>query len=372
MTDIDPAFVARAKDALKQGFNTRTIKNRFRYRSVSHDTDLLIDDLYRDMPANPAGVSLGIVATEFVIDCYYEKAALEPLVKSYSGQKYQFASVFDRLLQHLQEAQRFDLIERLWTSVARVSRAAFFHQRPGRDFGDHERVEEYKNYALEAYGHGIDWMTRLGRVDAAVQLTAERDALRDERFPSLPRPSDLRRIDEPVFWALISMSRSQAPTTLEQLAVLGESLRAFKAADIKRFGSFYVKNMKRLYHWDVWALAYAARGGCSDAAFEEFRTWLILQGDPALVVLAVTDPTQAAEHVPREPDLPDGTCLPLIDEAFLLRTGSTLDLPSIDFDKPKGKEWSEEAFATVYPQLVRHYASATASSPRARVGRPDV
>ncbi len=294
-----------------------------------------------------------------MLDCYFERGALEPLVKVYSGQNYQFASMFDRLLKHLMAAQRFDLIERFWTSVARLTRAEFFYQRPGRDYGDHARVEEVKNYALEAYAQGIDWMTRLGRLEAAERLTEERNALREERFPSLPAPSDLRRIDEPVFWELISKARSQAPTTLEQLAALGESLRAFKAADIKRFGSFYAKLMKKLYHWNVWALAYAARGGCSDAAFEEFRTWLILQGDPALVALAVTDPAQAAERVPPEPDLPDGPCLPMIEEAYLLRTGSSLELPSIDLDKPKGKEWTEEAFATIYPQLVRHYASVT-------------
>ena len=136
-------------------------------------------------------------------------------------------------------------------------------------------------------------------------------------------------------------------------------MRAFKAADIKRFGSFYAKLMKKLYHWDVWALAYAARGGCSDASFEGFRTWVILQGDPALIELAVTNPAQAAERVPPDPDIPEAHCLLMIEEAYLQRTGSSLELPSIDLDKPKGKEWTEEVFATTYPQLVRYYASVT-------------
>jgi hypothetical protein len=96
----------------------------------------------------------------------------------------------------------------------------------------------------------------------------------------------------PVFWDLISKARSGASTTLEELDALGESLRAFRAAEIKRFGSYYAKLMKQLYHWNTWALAYAARGGCSDGAFEEFRAWLILQGDPALCALSVTDPAQ--------------------------------------------------------------------------------
>jgi hypothetical protein len=350
MTEIDPAAVERDKQALKDAFT---------YRSFNHDMDVLYGDLDRPLfaAANRAGHALAGVAEEFVLDCYYERGALEPLVRIYSGQSYRVASRFDRLLQHLQEAQRADLIERFWISIARLTRAEFFHQRPRRDYGDHAGAEEFKNYALDAYAQGVDWLTRLGRVDAADRLTEERNALREERFVSLSGPSDLRGIDEPVFWELISNARSQAPTTLEQLAVLGESLRAFKAAEIKRFGSRYAKLMKQLYHWNVWALAYAARGGCSDDAFEAFRTWLILQGDPALVALAVTDPAQAAEHVPPDPDLPGGSCLQLIEEAYLRREGSSLELPSIDLDKPKGKEWTEAAFAAIYPQLARHYGS---------------
>jgi hypothetical protein len=346
MTRVDPAAVEREKQALKSAFT---------YRSLRHDLDWLLDDTDRALfaEANLAGRGLYAVASELVLDCYYERGALEPLVKAYSGQPYRVASRFDRLLRHLQEAQRVDLIERFWTSIARLTRAEFFYQRPRRDHGDHAGAEEFKNYALEAYAQGIDWLTRLGRLDAAGRLTEERNALREERLPSLPAPSDLRRMDEPVFWELIS--RSRAPTTLEQLAALGESLRAFKAAEIKRFGSLYANFMKKLYHWNVWALAYAARGGASDAAFEAFRTWLILQGDPALVELAVKDPTRAAERVPPEPDLPEGHCLSMIEEAYFLRTGAPLEPPSIDLDKPKGKEWTEAAFATTFPQLVRHY-----------------
>ena len=108
MTDADPAVIQREKDALKHAFNERRIKNAFTYRSLSHDTELLIDDLYRDMPANPAGLSLGVVASDFVVDCYYERGALEPLVKAYGSQPYRVASTFNRVLQHLQGAQRVE------------------------------------------------------------------------------------------------------------------------------------------------------------------------------------------------------------------------------------------------------------------------
>lgn len=356
MSDIDPAIdsaVERDKQALEKELT---------YRSLRQDLDRVLDDPDRALfaEANRAGRGIYGVASEFVLDCYYEKGALEPLVKSFSGQSYRVASQFDRLLRHLEEADRVDLIERFWTAIIRLTRAEFFHQRPRRDHGDHAGAEEFKNYALEAYTQGIDWLRRVGRDDAAQRLTEERVALREERLPTLPAETDARRVDESVFWQLITEARSRAETSLEQIAVLGESLRAFKAAEIKRFGSHYAKWMKKLYHWNVWALAYAARGGASDAAFEAFRTWLILQGDPSLVDLAVSDPARAAERVPPEPDLPEGHCLPIIEEAYFLRQGSPLSTPAIDLDKPKGKEWSEETLGERFPGLLERYASSVA------------
>lgn len=337
----------------------QALRDAFTYRSLRRDLDLVFEDLNRAMfaEANGAGRPLYPVASEFVLDCYYERGALEPLVKSYSGQPFRTASRFDRLLGHLQQAQRGDLIERFWTSLARLTRAEFFYQRPRRGHGDHARAEEYKAYALEAYAQGIDWMTRLGRTEAARRLTEERDALDDERLSSLPPPSDRRRIDERGFWAVIAEARSRAPTTTERVAALGESLQAFDAARIKQFAARFASAMRKLYHWNVWALAYAARGGCSDTAFEAFRSWLILQGDPAPLALAIKDPARAAWRVPADPDLPDdGHCQSTIEEAYLLRQGSALEFPPIDLDEPRGKAWSEAAFATTHPQLVERYA----------------
>jgi hypothetical protein len=294
-----------------------------------------------------------------LIDCYLEKGALEPLVKIYAGRTYVSAGVFDELLRHLESARCFDLIERLWTSVARRSRALFFQNRPDRAHGLEARVEQDKRFALEAYDHAVDWMTRLGREEAVATLIEERDALRDERFSELQPVSDLRRIDEPVFWDLIARARAAAPSTSERLAMLGELLRTFGAADIKRFGTIYARAMKKLYHWNVWALAYAARGGCSDDAFEAFRAWLILQGDPALIDLAIADPAGAARHIPSDPDLPDGACSWTIEEAYLQRKGEPLELPAIDLEKPRGKEWPEVSFDAIFPDLISYYATVS-------------
>ena len=357
--EADAAAVDRDKQALKESFT---------YRDYDHDVwEVLFEDLDRPFfaPLRIAGLP-HIGTADFVEECYYEKGALEPLVRKYCGYDQWRPAEFDRLLRLLEDAQRFDLMERLCIAIARRARSRFFSERAGRNGNASEAwVEKFKEYALEAYDQALAWMTRIGRGEAAEQLAEQREGVREGRLPELPPISDLRRIDEPVFWELVSRSRSQAETLDDQLAALERLLPSFKAADIKRFGSLYAGYMRQLHHWNVWALAYAARDGCSDDSFMAFRTWLILQGDPALVELAIDDPAKAAKKVPRDPELPDGTLLSLIEEAYLQRKGEPFELPMIAHSRPKGREWPEHALEALHPELVGHYKSVEACLPGA-------
>ena len=60
--------------------------------------------------------------------------------------------------------------------------------------------------------------------------------------------------------------------------------------------------------------------------------------------------------MPKDPDCPGGSLLAVIEEAYLARCGTVATLAQIDLAKPKGKEWSEEAFEATFPRLVRLYA----------------
>jgi hypothetical protein len=351
--------LAQQADAEAVDRDKQALKSAFGYRDYSRDVGWLLDDQERPFHAamRLVGLSTYASASEFVLDCYYARGALEPIVRIKSQRPYRSHAGFDELLHHLEQAARHDLIERFWTSVVRRARSEFLALRLNPNARTQPfLVEQQKKMALEGYDYAIAWMTKLERPAAIQQLTGERDALRDERFNTLPPVTDTRRMDEAVFWELISQARSNAATTLEQVTTLDGLLRRFGAADLKRFGSFYVRYMRKLYHWHVWALAYAARGGCSDDAFQEFRSWLILQADPDLLELAIKDPARAARRVPADLELPDGGCLSMIEEAYLQRKGAPLELPSLDLERPKGREWPEAEVETLYPELFRHYA----------------
>lgn len=358
--------LAREADAAAVDRDKQALKDMFTYRDYDFDVwEVLLKDLDRPFFAPLNIVGLPLVGTaDFVEECYYERGVLEPLVRKNLGASQWHEAQFDRLLRSLEEARHFDLIERFCVSVARGGRSRFFAERAGRNGCASEAwVGKFKDYALECHDRAMGWLVRIGRPEAAAALAEQRAEVLEGRLPESPPVSDFRRIDEPVFWELVARSRSQAETVDEQLAALEALLATFKAPDIRRFGSLYSAYMRKLYHWNVWALAYAARDGCSDDSFMAFRTWLILQGDPALVELAIADPARAAGRVPRDPDLPDGTLLAMIEEAFLRRKGTPLELPRMDHEKPKGREWPEDELEAIYPDLVGHYRTVEAWLP---------
>ena len=345
---IDPAEVERDKQAIRE---------TFAYRDVERDTDMGLQNLDRPIfeEASYGGYGPYWSFRPFVIDSYHLKGALEPLVKMYSDYKYPVGSSLDRILNDLATANRTDLMERLWASITRRSRAAFYAERPGEFFGDQWWADKAKADALQAYDDAIAWLKRVGAPEAVQRLEQEQAALREGRSPELPPVSEHRKMDDALFWELISNSRAEAPELPDQLAVLEALLRTLKGADIKKFASIYARYMRQLYHWNAWALAYVARGGCSDDSFMEFRSWLILQGDPQLLDLAIKDPAAAARQVPRDPELPEGTLMSMIDDTYLARAGKTFEWPMIDLETPKGKEWPEDELDTRYPELIVHY-----------------
>ena len=346
---IDPAEVERDKQAMKESFA---------YRDIEADTDMGLQNLDRPIFAESRYGGYGAYwkFEPFVVDCYFEKGALEPLAKRYSGHVYPVADALNRILDAISAAGRVDLMEKLWTGVTRRSRAAFYAEKPGRHFLDQEYSDRAKRNALQAYEDAIDWLTRMGAATAVARMEKERDALRDGRMPELPPVSDKPKMDEALFWEILASSRAEAPELPDQLVTLEQLLVRFDPREIKRFATLYGKYMKQLYHWNAWALAYAARGGCSDDSFMEFRTWLILQGDPILLDQAVKDRTAAAPRVPRDPEMPEGSLLPLVDEVYLARSGTTFEWPTIDLEAPKGREWPEDELDTRFPELARHYA----------------
>lgn len=338
---VDPATVAADEE---------TLKAQLRYLDWERDLEgAVYSDLDRPMFAEAAraGLPLSPTAESFLERAYVERGAWEALAARLSGFHAAQGDAFRRIPPLLVAAGRPELAEKMWRSVTRRARATWFAKRS----------EAYKASALNTFDAAIVSLEESGLGDAAADLRMARAQVEGEVFPTAPPATDLRPMDVEVFWALICDTRNATATADEQVALLADRLAAFPATEIRKFATMFAGLMKKLHHWNVWALAWAARDGCSDDSFVDFRTWLILQGDPALIDLAIADPATAAGRVPKNPDLPFEGMAHALDSATLLRTGKTRTLPAFDHEEPRGKEWDEDRFDETFPALAAHYAA---------------
>lgn len=359
----------RTIDAMKPFFETRDpeilqeikeLKARIKGRSYTQDFDRLTDDLELKLFNQTGWPAPYGICNYLIQEAYYERNQLEPLADIYKEHHWPVSGYIHTFTDYVLKQKRPDLVERVWCGVAQKSKAKFLLCLPDRElYSDIEDVtkgvEESKQSAIAAYDNLAAFYKDQNRKEDAAKVEIERETIRNEDFKKpLDKPIALN-MDEEEFWKLINTSRRKSNSDAELLLEVTNRLEILRAADIKKFNSIYAKIMKRLYHWEVWALAYAALGGCSDDAFRDFRGWLIMQGEPKLIELAISEPHKAAKQIREYPDLLEGGLLHSISAAYLARAGKILPAVQTDLANPKGKEWDEEALDVSHPELVAYY-----------------
>lgn len=169
------------------------------------------------------------------------------------------------------------------------------------------------------------------------------------RITSAPQK---RTIDESVFWQIIEQLQTY-DSTEEKCTELVTILESFSAADIKRFEKILSEKMELANHFDIWALAYLAQGGCSDDAFEAFRAWLILQGK-SVFDLTIRDVNEASALIPAGLESQAEQLSGCAAIAFENRSGLPL-ATKVTKTKTKGKQWQEKKLESLYPKLWKRY-----------------
>jgi hypothetical protein len=97
-------------------------------------------------------------------------------------------------------------------------------------------------------------------------------------------------IDE--FWGYIDTSRHDDSDAQSERLVA--RLAGLPREDIVDFCFWWGRMHADAYRIDLWAAAYYVNGGCSDDGFDDFRNWLLLQGQ-AVFSAAVADPNTLAD-----------------------------------------------------------------------------
>jgi hypothetical protein len=119
--------------------------------------------------------------------------------------------------------------------------------------------------------------------------------------------------------------------------------------------------MGRAYRWDLWGAAYIIQGGCSDDAFEYFRSTLISLGRDTFE-RAVADPDSLVElEAASTVDLYHEGFQYIASQVYRGKTGSDEAPPSnIRHPRePAGRQWEEEwdDLKKLCPRLWAKYGS---------------
>jgi len=360
MVSVSGFFEDASPDLLEE---VARLKRALKCRRYEEDVDFLLSDLDRPIFNQEQWPSPIGVASALVVETYYERGALEPLARIYKEHHWPVSGYIHDFIAQATEAERLDLVEQVWCGVLHESKRKFFEWLPDREryggsvAGD-DGVDEPKLNALAAFDNLEAFYRVQANHEAADGTAAARAAFDREEFKKSLPPPVKDKVDEAAVWRILADANADAESAEEARAGLISRLESLSATGIRSFASHYAKTMKRLYHWNVWALAYAARGGCGDDSFRDFRGWMILRGDPALVDLAIASPERAARHVPRDPDIPEGGLDSAIEAAYLARTGRLPKAIATDLAKPRGKAWEEDEIEEVYPELVAHYVQS--------------
>jgi hypothetical protein len=156
-------------------------------------------------------------------------------------------------------------------------------------------------------------------------------------------------MDVGVFWQLIDEARAKAG----QKSVGREVARMLDARSEEEnaaFGAILATYMSALRREDLWAAAYAIRGGMSDDSFDYFRGWLVGRGE-AVMLAAVRDPESLAD-VAADVDPRDEYMLQSIVYGDRKR--------ELVADWPKdrvasGVKWTDEFYRDTYPRLYARF-----------------
>jgi len=86
-------------------------------------------------------------------------------------------------------------------------------------------------------------------------------------------------MDEEVFWLIINETKLRSNNNLNlHCSLLTDHLTSLSEKEIIQFNRTFNFLLAKTYSFRLWEPVYALNGGCSDDAFDYFRSWLIGQG----------------------------------------------------------------------------------------------
>lgn len=285
----------------------------------------------------------GIEAAAYIIECYDAGGGdhvIFPLSKSFESKQ------DARGLKMLWKGVIGTRQRRYGRYVEAAKRVPLGHSAYA---GTQQTLHKIKEELLIALSYYELALAQLGEIDG--RIAEIRALVESGRQPKAKPTTDKRKVDEVVFWALIAESRETTESTQETVQTLREKLETLGVSEIKKFQKLVYQKIVDAAHWDLWALAYIARGGCGDDAFEYFRAWLVMQGKEAYE-LASSDIVAFAKRVKWSEDPQCEDAIYVAQEAYENKKFESMPKIARPKEIMKGTEWEESELPQRYSELV--------------------
>lgn len=207
----------------------------------------------------------------------------------------------------------------------------------------------HRKFAVAGIDRYISWLKKSGELEEVNRMLTIRESAQRMQKPKSKPTTDKRKIDERLFWELISESRSISQDQFEFLEKLKDKLESFNPTEIRKFQKIFLTKFEELNSWDLWSLAYIVRRGCGDDGFDYFKAWVISKGEIAFQNILTLNVNQITDLFDEDPQLED--FLYLAENVYESKTNEIMKPVSVKTQKMKGKEWKEEELETTYPEL---------------------
>lgn len=106
-------------------------------------------------------------------------------------------------------------------------------------------------------------------------------------------------MDRTHYWELVEQARESADSP-DCDAVADAFVSELAELDADSISDAWLRHRELIndaYSWELWGAAYLLLGGCSDDAFADFRSWLVLQGRENFDAV-LEDPDSLVDLVP--------------------------------------------------------------------------
>lgn len=156
------------------------------------------------------------------------------------------------------------------------------------------------------------------------------------------------------FWEIIDQCSENIEYLEDQADNVTELLATLEPVEIISFQRHFYYRLFESYRWDLWAVAYIVKGGCSSDGFEYFRCWLIAQGKNFFEAV-LREPQYVAEQVEDGEDMEFEQIMYAASYAYEEKTGKEIPSLDLDYPEPQGELWTEDDLERLYPDLCARF-----------------